>query len=341
MHPPGLMFLADSPDKIFKDTGSRLHLALFGKHPAWDDHMEDVGLATESLVEFKRRIYLEGISSCIDSGAWMKLEPESRIDEFDHELVWSGLTGVIFAVLWHSSDGRGRRSYPMVAAAHFPTARLPARIGPVLQALHKVAADCRLAGDRDSIRLAHAAGVEALVNAARSLVPLSAAAWDINERGTFVANPCFGEERVGLYRAFYAMRLACEAAVPRIALRLGTGLDDTESMLIWQVILRSQMERDAPLLTFRHRRSEWLDALQGDISQTDWLRLKANRSEIPATTDVPYEIDAPLRDCADMVLDSFVANPERIPRLDGCGSEGAGQGALGSFLSRIFRPSGS
>lgn len=335
------MFLAESPEKILKETGQRLHLALFGKHPAWDDHMEDVGLATESLVEFKRRIYLQGVSGCIDSGAWMNLAPESRIEEFNHELIWSGAAGVIFGVMWHSSDGRGRKSYPMIAAAHFPTARLPAKVGPVFEALHKVAADCKQAADRDSIRLAHAAGVEALANATRSLVPLSATTWDVNERAAFVAHPCFGEERTGLYRAFYAMRLASEAAVPRLVLRLGSGLDDTESMLIWQVLLRSQVERDALLLTFRHRGSEWLDAIQGDVSQADWLRLKANRNEVPATTDVPYEIDPSLRECADMVLDSFVSNPERIPRLDGCGSEGAGQGVLGSFLSRFFRSSGS
>jgi hypothetical protein len=75
------------------------------------------------------------------------------------------------------------------------------------------------------------------------------------------------------------------------------------------------------------------------VSQSDWLRLKSNVLEVPATTDVPYDIDDSLRDCANMVLDSFVADPERIPRLDGCGSEGAGHGLLGSFLNRFFRHS--
>jgi hypothetical protein len=334
------MFLEETAEKITRDTGSRLHLGLFGKHPAWDDHMEDIGMATDSLIEFKRRLYFGGISGCIDSGAWTDLAADARIDAFDHELIWSGPAGIVFAVLWHSSDGRGRREYPMVAAAHFPTPHLPARVGPVFDALQGVADACRRGANIDAIRMAQAAGVESLIAAARSLVPLSTATWDIEDRRSFVSHPGLGEDFRGFHRLFYSMRLAADSPDPRIRARLADAGSGTEALLVWQVLLRAQMAAGALLLTFRHRPSQWLDAIEGDPRPGDWLRLRALPAEVPLTTDIPYEIDQDLRDCADMVIGSFIEDPQRIPRIDSCGSEGPGQGFVGSLLSRFFRQSG-
>ena len=66
----------------------RVILAGFGKHPAWDDHIDDIGLETESLVIAKRVIYSEGIASQISSGAWNQLENSRCAMDFDHRFVW-------------------------------------------------------------------------------------------------------------------------------------------------------------------------------------------------------------------------------------------------------------
>jgi hypothetical protein len=299
--------------------------------------MEDIGLDTPSLVEFKNRLYFGGVSGCIDSGAWLNLPTEARMDAFDHELIWSGESGVIFAVVWNSCDGRGRQAYPMVAAAHFLTSRLPAKVGPVFSALQAVARKCRGAGDRDAVRLAQSDGVGALVQAARSLVPLSAAAWPADERQAFVSSPCFGENHVGLDRVFYAMLNPGSGSVGSLSLRLASEPGALEDLLIWQVLLRSQINNASPLLTIRHRDGTWVDALEGEFAASEFVRLKARPEELPLTTSVPYVISADLRQKTEMVVDSFVNDPERIPKLDGCGSEGAGQGLLGSLLGRFFR----
>jgi hypothetical protein len=331
------MLLQESPEAVFKQTGIRLHLGLFGKHPAWDDHMEDIGLDTPSLIEFKNLLYFGGVSGCIDSGAWLKMPAEGRMDVFDHELIWSGETGVIFAVMWNSSDGRGRQAYPMVAAAHFLTSRLPAKVGPVFAALQQVADKCREAADRDAVRLAQSEGVGGLVQAARSLVPLSATAWAADERLAFVGSPCFGENHAGLHRAFYALLSNPGTGAGKLSLRLASEPGALEDLLVWQVLLRSQIQSGSLLLTLRHRDGGWVDALEGEFSASEFVRLKARPEELPLTTSVPYGISDDFREKAEMVLDSFVSDPERIPRLDGCGSEGPGNSLLGSLLGRFFR----
>ncbi|HRJ50164.1 MAG TPA: hypothetical protein PKU91_06505, partial [Phycisphaerales bacterium] len=96
-----------------------IYLAAFGKHPGWDDHIEDIGIETETLATVRRIIYTECISGNIDSGAWEKLSDDQRLPAFAHEFVWclapSGKEPprVIVGRLWSSRDGKGRSKYPM------------------------------------------------------------------------------------------------------------------------------------------------------------------------------------------------------------------------------------
>src|SRR5579862_6325420 len=80
-------------------TAPALHLAAFGKHPGWNDHLDDLGLETDSLINAKRLLYLQGISQNIDSGAWEKLDSPpnplpphtpiaGRLDLFRHHFFW-------------------------------------------------------------------------------------------------------------------------------------------------------------------------------------------------------------------------------------------------------------
>jgi len=332
--------LNEATDSLFQDTNSRLHLALFGKHPCWKDHIEDIGLTTPSLVEFKRRLYYDGISGRLDCGAWRDLPPEHRIESFDHELLWTGATGVIFAILWHSSDGGGRAAYPMVAAAHFLTARLPAVVGPVFDALQQVAEDCRKAQDRPAVAEAQARGVERLIQAARSLVPMSAQTWDRSCREDFINHPGFGEGGDGFARLFYALteyQNLNPATRNTFCYRLTDGGAATESLNLWQTLLRAQLDAADSLLLARCRSAPWVDAMAGDFPADEFFRLKAGQAEIPLVTDIPYQVPDELKEQTRMVLEGFLDTPELIPRLDGCGSDGPGQSTLSSILGKLFR----
>ena len=331
--------LAEETAPIVQETGNRLHLALFGKHPCWTDHMEDHGLATPSLVEFKRRLYYEGISGRIDAGAWRDLPAGHRIDAFDHELLWTGATGVIFARVWHSADAGGRAAYPMVAAAHFLTPRLPARVAPVFSALEGVAADCRAAVRREDVAAAQARGVERLIQAARALVPAAADTWPRAEREEFAAHADLGGGE-GFARLFYALteyQNLHPANRQTFCNRVCDGGAGAEALSLWHPLLRSQLDRAVPLLLCRCRGQDWLDILAGDFPPEEFFRLKAGRAEIPLVTDIPYAVPDDLREQTRMVLESYLENPEVIPRLDCCGSDGPGQSSLGALLGRIFR----
>lgn len=332
--------LNETPETVVQETNSRLHLALFGKHPCWNDHMEDFGLRTPSLLEFKRRLYYEGIGGRLDSGAWRDLAPEHRIETFDHELLWTGPTGVIFAVLWHSADAGGRAAYPMVAAAHFLTPRLPAKVGPVFGALQQVAQDCRDARQREALAAAQSHGLERLIQAARALVPMSAQTWERACREDFLNHEGFGSGGDGFARLFYALteyQNLNPATRNTFCYRVTDGGAGTESLSLWQTLLRSQLDSAHSLLACRCRTQPWVDMLAGDFPAEEFFRLKAGPGELPLVTDIPYTVPDELKEQTRMVLESFLDTPEMIPKLDGCGSDGPGQTTLGSLLGRLFR----
>src|ERR1700722_2201124 len=92
----------------------RLILAVFGKHPGWDDHMTGIGIENETLAYIKQTLYVAGIGRQIDSGSWEKLEAEKRQDGFDHTFLWLRGGHTVLGQLWSSKDGKGRSKYPMV-----------------------------------------------------------------------------------------------------------------------------------------------------------------------------------------------------------------------------------
>src|SRR4051812_24840365 len=94
-------------------------LAAFGKHPGWDDHVEDLGLETESLIVAKTLFYVNGIGGQIDSGAWEKLDSAQQLPAFKHVFLWQRSGQFLIGRLWSSSDGKGRKRYPMVVCLHF------------------------------------------------------------------------------------------------------------------------------------------------------------------------------------------------------------------------------
>src|SRR5258707_10407926 len=94
--------------------GRAVQLSGFGKHPAWDDHIDDLGLTHETLVITKRILYSEGIAGQLSSGAWHQLEETGHSMEFDHRFVWSREAQSVIGGIWASSDGKGRGRFPMI-----------------------------------------------------------------------------------------------------------------------------------------------------------------------------------------------------------------------------------
>ena len=96
----------------------RVCVGAFGKHPGWDDHIENLGLDTQPLIALKRTLYIEGVGGNLDAGAWDQLEDRQKIDGFHHVIVSMTRDAVVMGRMWASLDGKGRARYPMVVCAH-------------------------------------------------------------------------------------------------------------------------------------------------------------------------------------------------------------------------------
>src|SRR6266540_4076018 len=127
----------------------RIYLSAFGKHPGWNDHLDDIGLATNSLIDARRILY-GGIASQIESAAWEKAGPEKVASGFDHILHWSRMGETLTGLMWSSKDGKGRSLYPMITLAHCVGESFDWTINKALPVLEETAVKCRqtvLAGD--------------------------------------------------------------------------------------------------------------------------------------------------------------------------------------------------
>jgi hypothetical protein len=105
--------------KVFlrEPLNGKVHVAGFGKHPAWDDHIDDIGLDTETLVLTKKLLYSQGIATQLASGAWDQIEKSGNAIGFNHRFCWSRESQTIAGAIWASSDGKGRTRFPMIVCA--------------------------------------------------------------------------------------------------------------------------------------------------------------------------------------------------------------------------------
>src|SRR5258706_5715854 len=133
--------VSEDPRRL-SPNGRFVGLAAFGKHPGWDDHVEDLGLETEGLNYAKTVLYVNGIGGQIDSGAWEKLDAAQQLPAFNHAFVWLRSGQILIGRLWSSSDGKGRKRYPMVVCLHFAGVPLGWALKQALPALVELEAGC-------------------------------------------------------------------------------------------------------------------------------------------------------------------------------------------------------
>ena len=130
----------------------KIHVAVFGKHPAWTDHIDDLGVTTESLAMAKRLLYLEGITGQLASGAWDRIEKSGQALDFDHRFVWRRDKQAIVGAIWASSDGKGRTRFPIVICAHIPDGDV---VPVYLPSVERLGLECRSAATQEAVRDFH------------------------------------------------------------------------------------------------------------------------------------------------------------------------------------------
>jgi hypothetical protein len=81
-------FLREGQRFFGRGPKPQIWLGAFGKHPGWDDHIDDIGLETESLLLAKQILYVDGIGGQVNSGEWERLDGARRLAEFKHIFLW-------------------------------------------------------------------------------------------------------------------------------------------------------------------------------------------------------------------------------------------------------------
>jgi hypothetical protein len=274
-------------------------LAAFGKHPGWNDHMDDLGLQSEQLIELRRLLYVQGISGNVDSGAWESLAAEQRLETFRHLMLWRSGGSVVLARLWSSSDGKGRRKYPMIVAAQgdqLPAQWLIDNAGPILE---------RLEGE--FVATSDAAAVREGMDRARTeLAELSlqapAAAPD-DPRGPLAAlaeRPEMGPDHRALCILLYHIErdLAVflrgnrsPGGAPR-HVRVPVCADSPAAALgLWSRFFESRLDPSAMMLLLAPLDGSWVDLIAGEPSSTQFFCVRARPGVLPLATDIPYNLD--------------------------------------------------
>src|SRR5262249_4105876 len=98
--------------------------------------------------------YVSGIGGQIDSGAWEKLEPEKRLDGFDHTFLWVTDEDVVLGQLWSSTDRKGRSKYPMVICVHGERLSPDLLLTQPRAALEHLRKDCRASDSANHVAIA-------------------------------------------------------------------------------------------------------------------------------------------------------------------------------------------
>lgn len=288
-----------------------MHFAVFGKHPGWMDHMEELGLDTDLLIALRRMLYIDGINRNIDSGAWSQLPPEQVIETFNHSFIWSVRDEMIIGRLWSSSDGRGRKLYPMIACVHCAGVRIRSAMEMVLPRLE------RLRGQFISTETA--SGVRVLMKTAAAEFQLQAIHLSSMKGAppipgsaltTLADRAELGPDRQGLYRVLYQVEREMMVGGSNLSdTRSGTGVFSRVQHLrvprpedvsqarpdLWIEFLHDYLGGAPPVLMLLPQDQPWIDLIVGDPTAAQIFCLRATPEQLPLTTEVPYTIDETFR----------------------------------------------
>lgn len=288
------------------EGGQRVHLAIFGKHPGWDDHIDDLGLDSPRLVEVKRLLYTQGIGGNVDSGRWDRLDPSHRLDAFAHVFVWRFGRDMVAGRIWSSQDGKGRSHYPMIACSHgcnLPPAWTLDHALPALEELQAACAATRLAQD---VRSALQSARDRLRGLAAEVAepPWPAAANGPAEVAALLDQPGMGPHGEGFHRILYqlfqlfpsfAKRSPWVSGAQRSAgVRVPAGGSTPQQVMRrWLALLETLVPPEVPVLLVFPLKAGWVDLTLGpEPSVLDVFSMKAGAAAIPLTTDIPYNLDA-------------------------------------------------
>ena len=271
----------------------RVLLGAFGKHPGWDDHLDDIGIQTETLALAKQLLYVEGIGGQLNAGAWDALPEEKRLPGFAHVFLWRRGGQALAGRLWSSVDRKGRGRYPMVVCAEADGRPLPWTLARVLPGLASVEAACRATDSADEVR--------AIIESARQELEAQAAAAAAGPDAPAFAWPAeWRNEGEAALRVLYRVRSQLSDYAPghqggraarEMRLSLSPGAEPAGTLQAWAGAFDALLDPSAPTLFLLPLECGWLDVIVGEPVSESFFALRAGAEAIAPTDQVPYTLD--------------------------------------------------
>ncbi|HYY29835.1 MAG TPA: hypothetical protein VE860_17970 [Chthoniobacterales bacterium] len=254
----------------------KLHLAAFGKHPAWDDHIDDFGLNTESLVLTKKLLYSQGIASQLASGAWDQIERSGNAIEFNHRFCWSRQNQAIAGAVWASTDRKRRTRFPMIVCAQIGVDG-PKAIDLLLNPIDELGVRSRSVKTQDEFRELYNSVHGELCR--RSVQPPAIQpSFELTE-----------SEQNSILPSLVAISAGIRAKHHRVAngshFRLISTLSRTrDTLCLWVAYLAAQgLSSSPPFLAIATNGKNWVDLIIGEPVEKDFFCLRANETALPPT----------------------------------------------------------
>jgi hypothetical protein len=287
---------------------ARIALAAFGKHPGWDDHIDDLGLDTPRLVKIKTNLYTHGISGNIDSAGWDHLSEPERLQGFAHEFLWRWAGDAAVGLIWSSRDGKGRAKYPMILCLQGTGLPISWLCSAGLERLRALKAACIDATSAAAVRAAVDRAREDLLSASASLPPGD----DLPENHLIrrVLRGFAGHED-GVVRIMYDMdrRLggmraegakaktrAIDLSAHQFRVPRGEESPVLETGRAWSAaamdLIGSGPVLASGVLAIEAIDAPHLDLIVGDPSPASLFCLRASTAREPLTSEIPFSIDA-------------------------------------------------
>ena len=298
-------WLNDIGSKIGSFIGKRppsAHFGAFGKHPGWNDHLDDIGLDTEPLIAAKQYLYVQGIGGVIDAGQWEALPPGEALAEFRHVFVWTDDRDTLVGKLWSSSDGKGRTKYPMVVSAHFSN-RVAPGIPDATTLLEQFEQSCRgTVSPEDVHRFATQARMAAtqLLEApapqppsraefARSL-GIEPGSDDAARIAYSVESHFAGLEDTGVGKARINLKLGQFKGQPQHIRLPADPAQPIASQRFWREFFETNIPSGSPQLYIAPASSPWLDVIVGLPTARQLFCLRAGEKSLPLANHIPFNL---------------------------------------------------
>jgi hypothetical protein len=282
------------------------HLAAFGKHPGWDDHLDDLGLDTEPLLAAKQYLYILGIGGAVDAGAWENGQEGDVLPGFKHLFVWTGGSDLVIGRMWSSSDGKNRTRYPMVVCAHFQNADFDSVLYKTAGMLARIETECRATASPADVGRILRAGHDELQGFLASPAPAPSSNPGFKSKISEVSGAetlprlayafdtylgPFATGKVNRKEMSLNLKLHQVRTLPQHLRVPGDAGDPVGALRFWRKLLAGLIDDSVPLFILAPIEERWIDLIAGPLTAQQLVCIRMTPKLAPLSSDVPYTLN--------------------------------------------------